>query len=274
MKKKISVIDARNCKTTGEKYSMVTCYDYTTATIVNESDINMILVGDSLGMVMMGYDSTVPVTMNEMIHHIKSVVRGAPQTFIVGDMPFGSYNVSPQQAIINATKMMKETGCDCVKMEGGTEMADTIREVVKAGIPVMGHIGLTPQTIAAMGGFKVQGKNLEAAKKLIESAKALEEAGSFMIVVEGVPSVVGKHITKSINIPTMGIGAGLDCDCQILILQDMLGMYSNFTPKFVKKYADLRSIMVGAFNTFHGEVISEVFPTQEFSYNAKIEGLD
>lgn len=274
LKKKISVIDAKNCKATREKYSMVTCYDYTTATIVNESDINMILVGDSLGMVMMGYDSTVPVTMGEMIHHIKAVVKGAPQTFVVGDMPFGSYNVSPEQAIVNATRMMKETGCDCVKMEGGMEMAKTIYAVVQAGIPVMGHIGLTPQTISAMGGFKVQGKNPEAAKQIIASAKAIEEAGSFMIVVEGVPSVVGKHITNSINIPTMGIGAGLDCDCQILILQDMLGMYANFTPKFVKKYANLRGTMIDAFNAFHDEVGSKAFPTPEFSYNTGVEGLD
>lgn len=274
MKKKISVIDAKNCRVNNEKYTMVTCYDYTTATIVNESDINIILVGDSLGMVMMGYESTVPVTMEDMIHHIRGVVKGAPQTLVIGDMPFGSYNVSIEQAITNAIRMMKEGGCDCIKLEGGLEMADTIRAIVKAGIPVMGHIGLTPQTISAMGGFKVQGKSREAAEKLVAAAKAIEDAGAFMIVLEAVPSVVGKYITNSINIPTMGIGAGADCDCQVLILQDMLGMYANFTPKFVKKYADLRETMIEAFNTFHGEVRSKVFPSEEYCYNTKIEGLE
>lgn len=274
MKKKISIIDAINCRENNVKYTMVTCYDYTTATIVNSSKVDMILVGDSLGMVMMGYDSTVPVTLDDMIHHIRPVVKGAPDTLIVGDMPFGSYNVSIEQAILNANRLMKEGGCDCIKLEGGLEMVDTIRAIVKAGIPVMGHIGLTPQTISAMGGFKVQGKSREAAEQLVIAAKAIENAGAFMIVVEGVPAVVGKYITNAINIPTMGIGAGLDCDCQILILQDMMGMYADFTPKFVKKYANLRETMIEALDTFHEEVGSKAFPSQEYSYNAKIEGLE
>jgi len=272
-KKKISVTDVRGCKESGVKYTMVTCYDYTTATIINESKIDMILVGDSLGMVMLGYGSTVPVTMEDMIHHIRPVVRGAPDTFVAGDMPFGSYNVSIEQAIGNATRMMKEGGCDCVKLEGGLEMADTIHAIVRAGIPVMGHIGLTPQTIAALGGYKVQGKNRAAAEQLVASAKAIEEAGVFMIVVEAVPAGVGKAITAAVNIPTMGIGAGVDCDCQVLILQDMLGMYADLAPKFVKRYANLREVMIGALDAFHEEVRSHAFPSEEFSYNTKVEGF-
>ena len=274
MKKKISILDVKKCKETREKYSMVTGYDYTTATIINASSINMILVGDSLGMVMMGYESTVPVTMEEMIHHIRAVVKGAPQTLIVGDLPFGSYNVSIEQAVANANRLMKEGGCDCVKLEGGSEMADVIQAIVRAGIPVVGHIGLTPQSISALGGYKVQGKDYEAAEKLVSDAKAIEAAGAFMVVVECVPAVVGKLITDSINIPTMGIGAGVDCDCQILILQDMMGMYADLAPKFVKKYASLREVMVEALDTFHSEVRDKSFPTEEFSYNTKIEGLE
>ena len=274
MKKKISIIDVKKCKETREKYSMVTGYDYTTATIINASSINMILVGDSLGMVMMGYKSTVPVTMEDMIHHIRAVVKGAPQTLIVGDLPFGSYNVSIEQAVANANRLMKEGGCDCVKLEGGSEMADVIQAIVQAGIPVVGHIGLTPQSISALGGYKVQGKNREAAEKLVSDAKAIEAAGAFMVVVECVPAVVGKLITDSINIPTMGIGAGVDCDCQILILQDMMGMYADLAPKFVKKYASLREVMVEALDTFHSEVRDKSFPTEEFSYNTRIEGLE
>ena len=274
MKKKISVLDVKSCRQREEKYSMVTGYDYTTATIINASSIEMILVGDSLGMVMMGYDSTVPVTMEDMIHHIRAVVKGAPQTLVVGDMPFGSYNVSIEEAVRNANCLMKEGGCDCVKLEGGSELADTIRAIVRAGIPVMGHIGLTPQSISALGGFKVQGKNLAAAQKLVADAQAIETAGAFMIVVECVPAVVGKTITNSVNIPTMGIGAGVDCDCQILILQDMLGLYADLAPKFVKKYANLREVMVAALEDFHKEVSSKTFPSEEFSYNTKIEGID
>jgi 3-methyl-2-oxobutanoate hydroxymethyltransferase len=274
LKKKISILDVKKCKENKEKFTMVTGYDYTTATIINESSINMILVGDSLGMVMMGYDSTVPVTMEDMIHHIRAVVKGAPQTLIVGDMPFGSYNVSVEQAVVNANRLMKEGGCDCVKLEGGSEMAGVIHAIVRAGIPVMGHIGLTPQSISALGGFKVQGKSREAAEKLASDAIAIEAAGAFMVVVECVPAVVGKLITDSIKIPTMGIGAGVDCDCQVLILQDMMGMYADLAPKFVKKYASLREVMVEALENFHIEVRSKSFPTDEFSYATKIDGLE
>lgn len=274
MKKKISIVDAQNCRMHKEKYTMVTCYDYTTARIVNASKVNMILVGDSLGMVMLGYENTVAVTMEDMIHHTRSVVKGAPDTLVVGDMPFGSYNVSTGQAIENANRLMKEGGCDCIKLEGGVEMADTIRAIVKAGIAVIGHIGLTPQTGPAMGGFKVQGKSPSAAEKLMKDAKAIESAGASMIVVEGVPSVVAKHITQSINIPTIGIGAGIECDCQIMVLQDMLGMYTDFTPKFVKKYANLHETMIDALDTYHHEVVNEIFPSKEYAYNTKVDGLD
>lgn len=274
LKKKISIPEVKNCKQHGQKFTMVTGYDYTTATIINASSIDMILVGDSLGMVMLGYDSTVPVTMEDMIHHIRAVVKGAPQTLVVGDLPFGSYNVSSEQAVHNANRLMKEGGCDCVKLEGGSEMADTVQAIVRAGIPVMGHIGLTPQSVSALGGFRVQGKSRAAADKLVADAQAIEAAGAFMIVVECVPSVVGKYITGSIHIPTMGIGAGVDCDCQILILQDMLGMYADLALKFVKKYANLREIMVAALEEFHEEVRSRAFPSEEFVYDTKVEGLE
>lgn len=274
MKKKVSVLDLKQMKQEGKKFTMVTAYDYTSASIVNASDVELILVGDSLGMVMMGYDSTTGVTMEEMIHHIKPVVKGAPNTFIVGDMPFGSYNVTIEKAIENANRIMKETGCDCVKLEGGVEFADTIAAIVRAGIPVMAHLGLTPQTTAQLGGFKVQGKDLKTANKLIEDITAVSKAGAFAAVVECVPSQVAKVMSESVDIPIIGIGAGPDVEAQVLVTQDMMGMYDKFTPKFVKKYSNIRDIMIKVYNEFSSEVSSGSFPSSEYSFNIKIEGLE
>jgi 3-methyl-2-oxobutanoate hydroxymethyltransferase len=273
-KKKMTVQDFKRYKEEGRKFTYVTVYDYTFASIVNESETEVALVGDSLGNVMLGYGGTTSVTMDQMIHHIRPVVKGAPDTFVVGDMPFGSYNVSAEEAIRNANRIMKEGGSDCVKLEGGSDFADTVRAIVRAGIPVMGHIGLTPQTTSRLGGFKVQGGTPEGAKKLIADARAIEAAGAFSIVVECVPSVVAKAITEALEIPVLGIGAGPHVDCQVLVLQDMLGMYGDFKPKFVKLYANLRATAVEALNAFHRETADGLFPTPEYSFNAKVEGYE
>ena len=270
-KKKMTILDFKKYKEEGRKFSFVTAYDYTTASIVDESDNEIILVGDSLGMIMLGYDSTVPVTMEDMIHHIKPVVKGAPNTFIIGDMPFGSYNESIEQAIHNATRLTKETNCDCVKLEGGAAVVDTVRAIVKAGVNVMGHIGLTPQTASSVGGFKVQGGTPESALQLIKDAQALEEAGAFAIVLECVPVGVGKAVSEAVKVPILGIGAGPHVDCQVLVTQDLLGMYGDFKPKFVKQFANIREQMVAGLNKFHEESLSGEFPTPEYSFNKAVE---
>jgi 3-methyl-2-oxobutanoate hydroxymethyltransferase len=273
MAKKITVPEIRELKTNGRKVAFVTCYDYTSATIVEKSDIEMILVGDSLGMTMLGYDGTVGVTVDDIIHHGKAVRRGAPTTFIIGDMPFGSYNESAQQAIHNATRFMTEIGADAIKLEGGVRSAAVVKAIVEAGIPVCGHIGLTPQISSNMGGFKVQGKSMDAANALLEDAKAIEGAGAFMIMIEGVPATVSKYIRDNISIPVVGIGAGPGCEIQALIMHDMLGCY-DWVPKFAKKYANIGPEMLNAFNEYHKEVVEEKFPTAEYSYNTKVEGLE
>lgn len=270
-KQKMSILDFKKYKEEGKKFTYVTAYDYTMASIVNDSETEVILVGDSLGMIMLGYDGTTAVTMEDMIHHTKPVVKGAPDTFIIGDMPFGSYNESTEQAIRNCTRLMKETGCDAIKLEGGAKYADLIKDIINAGIPVCGHIGLTPQTTTSLGGFKVQGGTPESARQLIEDAKALENAGCFGIVLECVPSVVAKAVTEAVSIPIMGIGAGPDVDCQVLVTQDLLGMYGDFKPKFVKLYAQLRGEMVKALNEFHQESMDGTFPTEEYSFNKKVD---
>ncbi|NCB51247.1 MAG: 3-methyl-2-oxobutanoate hydroxymethyltransferase [Clostridia bacterium] len=270
-KQKMTVLDFQKFKDEGRKFAYVTAYDYTTASIVNESEVEVILVGDSLGMIMLGYKTTVGVTLDDMIHHIKPVVKGAPDTFVVGDMPFGSYQSSPEQAIESACRMLMETNCDCIKLEGGVNMAPTIKRLVDVGIPVMGHIGLTPQSATSFGGFKMQGGTPEGARKLIEDAKAIQEAGAFSIVVECVPSCVAKALHEEVRIPILGIGAGPDADCQILLTHDLLGMYGDFTPKFVKRYAQIREAMVEGLNMFHEETITGAFPTPEYSFNKKVE---
>ncbi|MCI8342190.1 MAG: 3-methyl-2-oxobutanoate hydroxymethyltransferase [Firmicutes bacterium] len=273
MKKKITVPEIMACKGGDKVPTMVTCYDYTNAKLVDESNVDMILVGDSLGMTMLGYKGTVGVTVDDIIYHTKHVVAGAPNTFVVGDMPFGSYNVSIEEAIVNANRIFAEGGCDCVKLEGGTDMAPVIKAIVKAGIPVCAHIGLTPQTASMMGGFKVQGKSLEAAQELLDSARAVAEAGAFMVVLEGIPAMLAEVITKKVGIPTMGIGAGAGCDMQVLVAQDMLGM-NDWVPKFAKKYADLHTVVIDAYNKFCEESTARTFPSTEYQYNAKIEGIE
>jgi 3-methyl-2-oxobutanoate hydroxymethyltransferase len=249
-----------------EKLTMLTAYDYATAAIVDEAGIDSILVGDSLGMVMLGYPNTLPVTVDEMIHHTKAVSRGTKKALLVIDMPFMSYHESIEQAKRNAGRMMKESGADAVKLEGGTKVKEAIRAIVDIEIPVMGHIGLTPQSIHRMGGHKVQGKG-EEARKLLEDARAVEEAGAFAVVVEGVPRELAREITGMLSIPTIGIGAGPDCDGQVLVIQDLLGMFDGFRPKFVKSYMNLRQDMDSAIKTYIGEVKDGTFPDDARSYH-------
>jgi 3-methyl-2-oxobutanoate hydroxymethyltransferase len=260
---KITIQKLQEMKDNKEKISMTTAYDYPAAYFVDKAGIEMILVGDSLAMTILGLDSTVPVTMEDMLHHIRPVVKGASNTLIIGDLPFGSYNVSQEQAIINATRFMKEGGCDAVKLEGGTEVAETVKAIVDAGIPVMGHIGLTPQTVSKLGGFKVQGKSLETAQSLVDDALALEKAGAFSLVIECVPEEVSKLITHKVSIPTIGIGAGGYCDGQVLVFHDMLGLFEKFIPKFVKRYVNLGEEIVKSLEEFKSEVKAGSFPAQE-----------
>lgn len=261
-------------KAKGEKLSMLTAYDYSTAKLEDESGINGILVGDSLGNVVLGYEDTVSVTMEDMIHHGAAVARGAKNALVVVDMPFMSYEVTVEEAVRNAGRLMKEGRAGAVKLEGGVRVAEQIRAIVKAGIPVMGHIGLTPQSINVFGGFKVQGKSEEAARALLADAKAVEEAGAFAVVIEAVPAALAQMITDAVSIPTIGIGAGAGCDGQILVYQDMLGMFSDFTPKFVKRYADVGEVMREAFANYAAEVASGAFPTEEHTYKIKDDVLE
>lgn len=263
---KNTVSTFREQKAKGEKISMLTAYDYSTAKLMDEAGINGILVGDSLGMVVLGYEDTLPVTMEDMIHHTAAVCRGAKNTLVVGDMPFMSYQVSVEEAVYNAGRLMKEGRCQAVKLEGGASVCLQIRAITNASIPVMAHIGLTPQSINAFGGFKVQGKSEEAAKKLLEDAKAVEEAGAFAVVLECVPAKLAELISKSISIPTIGIGAGAGCDGQILVYQDMLGLFSDFTPKFVKKYANVGEMMTQAFRDYIADVQEGSFPAPEHTF--------
>lgn len=261
-------------KAKGEKLSMLTAYDYSTAKLEDESGINGILVGDSLGNVVLGYEDTVSVTMEDMIHHGAAVARGAKNALVVVDMPFMSYEVTVEEAVRNAGRLMKEGRAGAVKLEGGVRVAEQIRAIVKAGIPVMGHIGLTPQSINVFGGFKVQGKSEEAARALLADAKAVEEAGAFAVVIEAVPAALAQMITDAVSIPTIGIGAGAGCDGQILVYQDMLGMFSDFTPKFVKRYANVGEVMRDAFANYAAEVASGAFPTEEHTYKIKDDVLE
>jgi 3-methyl-2-oxobutanoate hydroxymethyltransferase len=257
---KVTIPAIRKMKEDGRKITMVTAYDYTQASLVEKAGLDIILVGDSLAMTLLGHEGTIALTTEEMIAHIKPVVKGAPTPHIVGDMVFGSYNESLPQAIHNASRLMKEGGCDSVKLEGGRP--DVVKAIVDAGIPVQGHIGLTPQTASMLGGFKVQGKSLDAAKKLVDDAVAIEEAGAYSIVVECVPEEVGRAITEAVTIPTIGIGAGRYCDGQVLVYHDMLGMFDKFVPKFVKQYAKIGDEIVRALQQYKEEVISDGFPEE------------
>lgn len=263
---KNTVSTFKELKANGDKITMLTAYDYSTAKLVDSSGINGILVGDSLGMVMLGYEDTLSVTMEDMIHHTAAVCRGAKNALVVGDMPFMSYQVSVEEAVRNAGRLMKEGRCQAVKLEGGAAVCPQIKAITQASIPVMAHIGLTPQSVNAFGGFKVQGKSEDAARKLIEEAKAVEEAGAFSIVLECVPAKLAELISKSVNIPTIGIGAGAGCDGQILVYQDMLGMFSDFTPKFVKKYAEIGDVMKAAFEKYIEETKDGSFPADEHTF--------
>lgn len=263
---KNTVLTFQQAKENGEKLTMLTAYDYSTAKLIDEAGVNSILVGDSLGNVILGYEDTISVTMEDMIHHGAAVARGAKNALVVIDMPFMSYQTSVYDALVNAGRLMKEGRGDAVKLEGGVEVCPQIKAIVDAGIPVCAHIGLTPQSINAFGGFKVQGKSEAAAKKLLENAKAVEEAGAFAVVIEGVPAKIAALITEQLHIPTIGIGAGKDCDGQVLVYQDMLGMFSDFTPKFVKRYANIGEVMKEAFQNYIKEVQDGVFPAEENTY--------
>lgn len=263
---KNTVLTFAKAKEDGTKISMLTAYDYSTAKLMNDAGINSILVGDSLGNVMLGYEDTISVTMEDMIHHTKAVSRGAKDALVVADMPFMSYQTSVYDAVVNAGRLMKEGRANAVKLEGGKEVCPQIKAIVEAGIPVCAHIGLTPQSINAFGGNKVQGKTETAAQKLIEDALSVQAAGAFAVVIEAVPEKLAALITSKLDIVTIGIGAGNGCDGQVLVYQDMLGMYSDFTPKFVKKYANLGEIMTAAFKQYDEEVKSSVFPAAEHTY--------
>lgn len=261
-----TILDIKKMKIQGEKITVLTAYDYGMASIMDESDIDIILVGDSLGMVVLGYDTTLPVTMDEMLSHTKAVARGAHKALIVADMPFLSYQTSEESAITNAGRFLKEGNAQAVKLEGGREVAESVRKITSSGIPVMAHLGLTPQSINQIGGYKVQGKTDATARKIIEDAKILEEAGAFSIVLECVPEGLAAEVSGSIAIPTIGIGAGVHCDGQVLVINDMLGMYERFTPKFVKKYANLNLEIKKAVKTYITEVKHGTFPDHEHSF--------
>ncbi|NLL31514.1 MAG: 3-methyl-2-oxobutanoate hydroxymethyltransferase [Clostridiales bacterium] len=271
---KNTAVTFKQAKEKNERLTMLTAYDYSTAKLIDSSGINGILVGDSLGMVCLGYEDTLSVTMEDMIHHTKAVARGVKNSLIVADMPFMSYQTSVYDAVVNAGRLIKEGRAHSVKLEGGLEVCDKIEAITKASIPVMAHIGLTPQSVNSIGGFKVQGKDEEAAKALIEAAIAIEKAGAFAIVLECVPSKLAKIITEKVSIPTIGIGAGADCDGQILVYQDMLGMFNDFTPKFVKKYENLGEKMTSAFNKYIEEVRDGIFPSEEHGFKISDEVIE
>jgi 3-methyl-2-oxobutanoate hydroxymethyltransferase len=250
----------------GVPLTMITCYDYPMAVLVEKAGIDIVLVGDSLGMTVLGYDTTLPVTMEDMIPHAKAVTRGCKNAFVVGDMPYMSYQVSISEAIRNAGRFMGEAGCDGIKLEGGLSMAETVAAIVRAGIPVMGHLGLTPQSMSALGGFKVQGKEAVMAKRIIDDAKALEDAGAFAILLECVPAKVSGLITQQASIPIIGIGGGIECDGQLLIFHDLFNLYPQFTPKFAKQYADVAAIILDGLNRYVQEVRSGAFPEPKHSF--------
>ncbi len=263
---KVSILDLQRKKEEGQPISMLTAYDYPGALLADEAGIDLILVGDSLAMTVLGHPNTVSVTVDEMLHHCKAVARGTKRAFTVGDMPFMSYQVERSEAVRNAGRFLKEGNMDSIKLEGGREVADTVRAIVAAGIPVMGHIGLTPQSATKLGGFKVQGKSAEAARRLLEDALLLEEAGCYAIVLEAIPAAVGRVVSQKLTIPTIGIGAGPDCDGQVLVFHDILGLFDRFTPRFVKRYADLRQPILEALQSYRREVEAREFPTPAHSF--------
>jgi 3-methyl-2-oxobutanoate hydroxymethyltransferase len=264
---RININQIKEMKQKGEKFAMLTAYDYSTARIVDEVGIPLILVGDSLGTVMLGYESTIPVTLEVMLHHTKAVVRGSKKALVVGDMPFMTYTISVEDAMRNAARFIQEAGAQAIKLEGGVNVADTVRRIVDAGIPVMGHIGLTPQSVNQLGGYKIQGKTVETAKKLITDARALDQAGAFAVVLETVPAPLAELISKQISIPTIGIGAGAGCDGQVQVINDLLGSFTDFVPKHAKQYANLAGIIKNAVSDYQNEVKSGAFPTEKQSFS-------
>ena len=270
---KVTVLDVQQAKEEARKLVMVTAYDYPLGLLAAEAGVDIVLVGDSLGMVVLGMEGTVEVTLEHMIHHIKAVVRGCKGPMIVGDMPFMSYNISVPEAVRNAGRLVKEGGCEVVKLEGGVDFAPTIQAIVKAGIPVMGHIGLTPQTASALGGFKIQGKDASAAKQIIDDAKAIEDAGVFSIILEAVPAPLGKLISEAVRVPVIGIGAGADVDGQVLVVHDVVGLFDRFVPKFVKQYANVKKVMLEALIDYKQEVAEAKFPGPEHSFKMPDEAL-
>jgi 3-methyl-2-oxobutanoate hydroxymethyltransferase len=262
---RVSINTIKEMKSKKEKIVMLTAYDYSTAKLVDEAGIPLILVGDSLGMVMLGYESTIPVTMDEMIHHTKAVARGTKQALVIGDMPFMTYHTNTADALRNAARFIQEGGAQAVKLEGGVTVADTVKRIVECGIPVMGHIGLTPQSVHQLGGHRVQGKTPEAAERLLKDARALEQAGAFAVVLELVPAQLSKLITQKIGIPTIGIGAGPDCDGQVQVISDLLGLFSDFVPKHAKQFAQLAGFIKTALADYMAEVKAGKFPTAEHS---------
>ncbi|MCB0118311.1 MAG: 3-methyl-2-oxobutanoate hydroxymethyltransferase [Anaerolineales bacterium] len=270
-RKKVTTLTFRQKKERGEPITMLTAYDYPTAMAMDKAGIDSILVGDSLAMVVLGYENTLPVTMDEMLHHARAVARGAKSALLVGDMPFMSYQVSVEEALRNAGRFLQQGGMDAVKLEGGRERADTVRAITAAGIPVMGHIGLTPQSVHQLGGFRAQGKTASAAKRLLEDAQILEEAGAFSIVLESVPARLADYISKHISIPTIGIGAGAGCDGQVLVTHDLLGLFDRFTPKFVRQYANLHETMNKAITEYIDDVETKRFPAVEHTIEMREE---
>ncbi len=271
-----SILELKEMKRRGEKFAMLTAYDYATAKLLDEAGIPIMLVGDSLGMVMLGYESPIPVTMDHMVHHIQAVVRGTSKAHIVGDLPFMTYHTSISDALRNAARLLQEGGCQSVKMEGGELMAETVRRTVQSGIPVMGHIGLTPQSVNQLGGFKVQGGSTEAASRLLADARALEQAGAYAIVLECVPAPLAKLITEKVGIPTIGIGAGVDCDGQVQVTSDLLGLITDYLPRHAKRYVTLGEEIRRAAREYAEEVRASSFPTakQSFAMNEQLlEGL-
>ena len=268
--KKPTVLDLKRKK--GERLAMLTAYDYPSARLVAEAGVDLILVGDSLGMVVLGYDSTVPVTMEDMIHHTKAARRGAPEAFLIADMPFLSYG-TPGDALANAARLMKEAHADSIKLEGGTEVVPVVEALARAGVPVLGHVGLTPQTASALGGYKLQGKDEAQARKIVEDAAALEAAGCWGVVLELVPAPLAKLITERLRIPTIGIGAGADCDGQVLVFHDMVGLFSGFTPTFVKRYTEAGTAIRDAVARYADEVRSGRFPDGKQSFGMKDDVL-
>ena len=264
---KVSIRDVADMKSRGDKIPMITAYDYTTAQLADRAGIPLVLVGDSLGMVVLGYDSTIPVTMEDMLHHAKAVARGAKQCMIVVDLPFMSYQLDDKQALANAARLVQEGGAHSVKIEGGERTAPTVARIVDVGIPVMGHIGLTPQSVHGSGGYRVQGRQRREAGQLLKDAQALEEAGAFALVLEAVPSPLAGLVTRRLQIPTIGIGAGPDCDGQVQVLHDMLGLYSDFVPKHAKQYAALAEVIEAAFTQYSLEVKEGSFPAKEHSFS-------